>query len=267
MLEERKPKTKEKYVGLEIEFSSPIPDWELEEILTKEGLEKICNIGHDGTPSPGHAYSLELKVLIKQKELDVIVPKVFDVLHDIKANVNKSHGIHVHLDCRHRNAGKVYNNLVRAQDLLFKMAAKSRQDNWACERNEHPYLELTEPKKPKCYKKLENWHSDSYHSKCRCYACWKYTQSLMDRDNMDFDPADHHNAISDARHEHNTMEVRIRESTLDGADILNWIKTLIVIADTKLIKKEIQTVSALQRQVKLSVALKRYVATKARKVA
>ncbi len=221
---ERKPSTNDKYIGLEVEFSSPIYMEDLEHILLEKGLMNRCDISNDGRSDGGHVASLELKVLMKQREVSRIVPRIFQVLKDIKATTNSSHGIHVHLDVRRRNPDKVYNNLVLAQDVLFKMCGRHRRGNYYCLPNKSPDL----------------------------------------RDTF-YNARNHFNAISDARNKHNTMEVRIRESTLDGEDILQWIKTLIHISDARIIKQPAHTYSDLEKSIKLSNKLKKYIRSRTHK--
>ena len=262
---ERTPTTKDKYIGLEIEFSSPISQYDLERILVNNKLWKYCDIDHDGRAEPGHISSLELKVLMKQKEINTIVPSIFKILNDIKAKTNDSHGIHVHLDMRKRNAAKAYNNLVKSQDVLFKMAHPSRIDNTYCIPNVTANLEPVKVSKPTCYKK--DYYEE--YPTCSCFNCYKYFIYERELDNNyddnDGHPKSHYSAISDARDEHDTLEVRIRESTLDGDDVLNWIKTLIRISDGRKLNKQVKTMSALAESLKLSSELKKYIQTRVTK--
>lgn len=261
---ERKPKTKDKYIGLEVEFSSPIYSTRLEEILEKQGLMKYCDIGNDGRQESGHVASLELKVLMKQKEVADIVPAIFKVLNDIKAKVNDSHGIHVHLDMRKRNATKAYNNLVQSQDVLFKMAHPSRKSNGYCRPNITANLEPVKVKKPKCYK-LNTYNYADERPSCNCYECYKYFIYEGEVENLDGMTKSHYSAISDAREVHDTLEVRIRESTLDGVDVLHWIQTLIAISDARKIQSKITKPTALLKTMKLSAELKKYIKTQSGK--
>lgn len=77
----------------------------------------------------------ELRVLTPQFELASILAKVCKTLQDCNATVNKTCGLHVHLDMRGRDAKKAYNNLYKSQWLLFSMQPKSRRENNYCRPN------------------------------------------------------------------------------------------------------------------------------------
>ncbi len=124
--------SKRKYIGIELEFSSPTYRNIVDNLIIKHKLTKYLQLGYDGRTSPGDVDSYELKVLIHTGEIKTILPRVGTLLVDIKANINNSHGMHVHLDMRHRDVDKSYNNLTQSQVLLFSMADKYRRGNKFC---------------------------------------------------------------------------------------------------------------------------------------
>lgn len=132
----KKPIGKDNYVGIELEFSSPSTEENLKEVIIKYNLQKYIRCGEDGEASEPLETSYELACLIKQKEIAKIIPIIGNMLKEVKANINKSHGMHVHLDMRNRRSNKAFNNLVKAQDLLFSIADPSRSGNIYCEYQE-----------------------------------------------------------------------------------------------------------------------------------
>ena len=77
----------------------------------------------------------ELSVLFKEKDLTSTLKYLKKDLLAIQASVNKTCGLHVHLDMRERGVAGSYSRLVKAQSLLFKLVDKSRHSNSFCERS------------------------------------------------------------------------------------------------------------------------------------
>ncbi len=77
----------------------------------------------------------ELSVLFKEKDLTSTLKYLKKDLLAIQASVNKTCGLHVHLDMRERGIIGSYSRLVKAQSLLFKLVDKSRHRNSFCEKS------------------------------------------------------------------------------------------------------------------------------------
>lgn len=125
------PKNKKNYLGIEIEFSCPLPREQLVQDLSEAGLQKYVDVGYDADAEEHHE-SYELRVLVDQNKLYEVISKVGRVLDSIGATTNDSCGLHVHLDMRHRNAAKAYRNLFQCQDLLFDMSHPRRRKSVFC---------------------------------------------------------------------------------------------------------------------------------------
>ena len=61
-----------------------------------------------------------------------MVPRVIAVLESKKCYINKTCGMHVHIDMRKRDQVKAFSQLVRAQPVLYAMCPPSRKDNRYC---------------------------------------------------------------------------------------------------------------------------------------
>ena len=133
------PKTKDKYVGIEIECYTD-KDYDYVNRL-KRDFRDILESGHDGSIQVPHSvwsqYSaLEFRVLSKENELHSNLKRVGLFLKKINAETNNSCGLHVHIDCRNRNVLDVFSRLVKKQDKLFKMVPYTRRINSFCKKVE-----------------------------------------------------------------------------------------------------------------------------------
>lgn len=144
------PTSKSKYVGIEIEFLTPSNNVKkLESLLIKNELQWYCHLGDDGsvkdldwvaqdryeeytdwrgqqqtrvmtTNHDERKASHEIRILAQEDEAPAIVNKVCEILKECGSIVNKTCGLHVHVDLRSRNYDTVYHNMFQCQDLMFK---------------------------------------------------------------------------------------------------------------------------------------------------
>lgn len=89
----------------------------------------------DKYPSYDDENCFELRVLCIESELKDVLSRVSIVLKKIKAEVNKSCGLHVHLDMRYRDPKKCFDMLLKKQDEMFAMVDASRRLNEYCKRS------------------------------------------------------------------------------------------------------------------------------------
>jgi hypothetical protein len=164
------PKTFDKYIGIEIECVSEKTEQRIRTLITKYKLknyivlsrdssikprglfsDRECNIcnglgrnynsiynrhftcgncGGHGTVTEARGY--ELQLLVKQKELRLVLNKISLLLKDIDAKVNDSCGLHVHLDMRNRKFTDAVQRLLNVQGIMLKSVPKSRRNNQYC---------------------------------------------------------------------------------------------------------------------------------------
>ena len=137
------PKTKDNYIGIEIECFAPLEKKEMINELCKSKLIHFVECVRDGSISPiedhwGH----ELRILSKEQDLSENLKKIHKFLKKIKAKTNKSCGLHIHLDMRNKSKNqriKCLKQLVYMQDLLFKLVNKNRSSNEYCRRTPKNY--------------------------------------------------------------------------------------------------------------------------------
>lgn len=188
------PKTRTKYLGIEIEFISTVSRVDLCMMLSKKGLSEYVTVSDDGSIDVTEEYEIdiEVKILVPQNKYKTIVPKILKVLKRV-GQVNRSCGLHVHLDMRSRNASKCYTKLVNSLEYLKTKVSPDRVDGEYCRLNTY-----------------NNMDNHTKHSSNRYWAI--NPQSLA---------------------QHKTLEVRMKESTLDSKEVLSWINDLITIVDKK----------------------------------
>jgi hypothetical protein len=125
------------YVGVEIECFVPesIGRERLAEVFLSLNLEDCIEVKSDGSirPYSGHK-GIELTVLARQSEVADVLRRTCEALVILKARVNKSCGLHVHIDMRHRDPSISGERLVKSQALLYKVVPASRRNNSYCKR-------------------------------------------------------------------------------------------------------------------------------------
>lgn len=131
---EKKPKDNQEYVGIELECITP-RNVDLSKLAP---FHEYVNVGTDGSIDGYREGETgrEIRVCIPRAKVREIVPQITEALHSIGARVNRSCGLHVHLD--QRNAANVelnYQKLVRAQSLLYQVVPLSRRENRYCRRS------------------------------------------------------------------------------------------------------------------------------------
>lgn len=132
----KKPGTMEKHFGIEIECFGPTQRETLGVMLIDAGMGRYVELKSDGSirTNKGDEYAFELAVVAPESKLTHVVTTVCNVLAQAKCKVNKSCGLHVHLDTRTANPDRMFSNLVSAQNILFAMQPLSRRNNKYCEK-------------------------------------------------------------------------------------------------------------------------------------
>lgn len=75
----------------------------------------------------------EICVLASANEIESVIERVCSVLNDVlNASVNKTCGLHVHLDVRHKKAAVTFSRLVSALPFLASLVPSSRLRNRFC---------------------------------------------------------------------------------------------------------------------------------------
>lgn len=220
----KSPKTTEKHVGIELEFIANASRDVLAIALSKNNLSNFVELKSDGSIQVDvQGYSPhELAICVPESLMEEVVNKVVSVLKLFDARVNKSTGMHVHLDARAstgRNHRYMFARLVMAQSILFAMQPNSRKDNRFCKRTKSQ----------------------------------DYTTALSTGRYQGVNPQ----SVS----RHNTIEIRIHSGTVGASKIINWIKILIGIVDCDIVeaKRAPRTVESFCKAFKIGADLRAYI--------
>lgn len=231
--------SKKNYLGVEIEYFSNIPNYDSTTIILKELGTTICEVGRDGSICINgdrrycHAHEFcramsgEIRLLIDEETIDEVCDKLKVAISKIDGfNVNKSCGLHVHIDCRNRVKEVVFNNLVKMQRVLFKMQPEVRRKNRYCQ-------QLPEDAK-----------IDNFISRGDKYLAV--------------------NPVSYNRYK--TIELRLAQGTTDTDDLRQYLKLLKKIAGktTNLETSPLGSLTA-KRALNLDLSLTRYIKSKIEK--
>lgn len=216
----KKPESPAFHIGVEIEFCSPESSDIIGPALVDAGLAKHVQLKGDGSvhPNSREHFGHEIAIVAPAHEMSGIIRAVSNVLRSGGAYVNKSCGLHVHLDQRGREMNEVersFQNLVACQKILFAMLPTSRRDNQYCRTN-----------RVRTFKSAAN--GERYHA-VNATAYYKYK----------------------------TLEIRMHSATIDADKICNWIGILKSIHDAPVIGR-VQTLRGLAKQVGLASGLETY---------
>lgn len=212
------PRNKENHVGVELECLSKLDRRAVAANLVMAGLQDYCTVKYDSSIDleGHHEYDVEVCVIAPQKKIYSVVKKVCKVLKSIGCKVNKSCGLHVHLDMRTRQEKKAFKNLVTNLPKLEKMVTKSRIDGSFCRRNKTVDLDL-----------VLNANSYNYYDESDEQIPYSEHQAEPFEE-------DRYLAINPwSLEKHNTIEVRMHQGSIDATRINKWIKTLVTVVDKK----------------------------------
>jgi Putative amidoligase enzyme len=136
MTKGKSPKSADNCIGIEIELASKKERNFICDKLWEAGLAKYVCVKDDGSIGSGtklrdsHKYTHEITVLVKQSEYKEVIKKLCDVLNnECEVAVDKTCGLHVHIDMRTRDVAKSFHNLVTMQQFLYAMLPANRRNS------------------------------------------------------------------------------------------------------------------------------------------
>lgn len=227
---EKAPRTDDNHVGVELEFMSKLDRNKLGALLTSANLYSFCTLKDDGSirAESKYPFSHELCVVAKETEILDVIKRVCVTLAKAGCKVNKTCGMHVHLDMRNRDKTIAFANLVAAQNFLYLMNPASRTD-------------------------VVNGMR---------YCAPTRTRTFSDR----MDRYSGINGAAYARHK--TIEVRIHAGTVDVTKISNWISILLKIANkAEMVKRTPIKFTTLARAFDFTMEQSEYMVARIKKFA
>lgn len=138
----KKPKNDDtaRYVGVEIECILP-EDADMKALIPFGKWVSVCGDGsieHDDGEM-----DKEIRVCVKREEVREVLPNLLKTLDYMGARVNKSCGLHVHIDQRQAiDPALNFQKLVRSLGLLYQVIPPSRKTNTYCKRNRHGQFDV-----------------------------------------------------------------------------------------------------------------------------
>lgn len=196
----KKPTALVKYLGIEVEFISRINRYELALLLGKQKLSKYLTIDDDGSIDIEKESETDVEVKILVKESEY--KEVVPRIMKILNKVgyvNDSCGLHVHIDMRSRKVEECYTKLVDSLEDLQDMVDENRIDKEYCK---------------------TNIYNDMKQQMTNCGGRYYAINPI-------------------AYSTHKTLEVRLKESTLSGPAVVNWIVNLLAVVNKPSKKKKV----------------------------
>ena len=135
LLTNQSPDTPEKYVGIEVECYSGAGESVVMGKLLNSSIKDYVTIGEDSSveyPYSGNNRDYEFRILVPVSQLRTVLTGVCAFLKDIKAKVNASCGLHVHLDMRSHDVSKAFYNLAVSEKLLMSCVKEARRKSTYC---------------------------------------------------------------------------------------------------------------------------------------
>jgi hypothetical protein len=227
----KKPMTKETHIGVELEASIPRRSWDtLKTLLVESNFGEYMCLGTDGSVTSDDTYTGgELRLCAPIAKIRDVVTAACIALNKVKAKVDRSCGLHVHLDAREVldvDAKAMFRKLVRQSLPLYLTQPASRRGNRYCK--------------------------------------WTDTQDWEEGEN-----GDRYKSVNPTSyHKYQTVEVRLHAGTIQAKKINYWIELIASIAYGKALKNNFQNVepmvSALVSQGRISEACAAYFVERAK---
>jgi Putative amidoligase enzyme len=221
------PRDNKNYIGVEFEFASRWPEDTIVEKIADLGLHDSVRAMFDRSIEPEGRYKnrVEVCVLSPEADIETTLDELAPLIIPENFKVNKSCGLHVHIDARNAlRVKKIFSNLTAMQSVLFHLVDENRRENRYCV----PVLTTD-------FDKIDGHDHDGHYAAISKFSYFK----------------------------HRTIEVRIHHSTLDLTRVKKWIKLIQTIAaydgpELKMGSLE-EEMKQLKEQIKIAPDLENYV--------
>lgn len=231
MTKAKLPQTQDKHIGVEIEFACKQDNNFVCDMLFEAGVGRNVQVKRDGSivVDGDYPHQVEVTILAKQTEIYDVIKKICDVLNTkLNVRIDKSCGLHVHVDMRTRDHIKSFYNLVRMQKFLYSMVPAKRKAS----RRENGYSQVVES---------PEWSVPGDH---------------------------YYGINSEAWNKYKTLEIRMHCGTSQTRKINNWISLLVGIVDAPKLTSAIpDTIKDMQDTLGLSDGHIKYVESRLAKFA
>lgn len=132
---DKRPESKVNHIGVEIECISKSSRFTMEQYFLVNNLDKFVTVKDDCSIRTNATYHnrYEIAVIAPQSKFSFILKKVCAILKETQCTVNRSCGLHIHVDMRNREYERTYLNLVHMQPLLYSIQPESRRRSGFCD--------------------------------------------------------------------------------------------------------------------------------------
>jgi hypothetical protein len=222
------PTSKDNHIGVEIEFAAKQNIEQVCDALHEAGLGKHIHAKRDGSISQpaGYPNQVEIAIIAKQSEIKKIIERTCDVLNNkLNVKIDKTCGLHVHLDMRTRKVEQCYANLILMQRYLYAMVPANRKN---ASRREGTRV-------------VEGFSAPIESPK------WTV-------------PREHYWGINSLTYDRfQTLEIRMHCGTLQAKKINNWVSFLVAIVEAKALTAIPDDMDAVQEAIGITKTLKEYI--------
>jgi hypothetical protein len=238
VFEAKKPRTRDNHVGVEIEFVSKYNKYELAQLLYKNDVHEFVQLVQDESlrPEKEFKFTHELTVLAPEPMIHAVLQRVLRAINENDGSrVAKRCGLHVHLDMRHRDRKRCFNNLTKSQTIMYNMNPVSRLNG-----------KQADGKQDTVYsKRIDIYDIDEAIKQCNATGGRE---------------ARYYGINPLALDRHQTIEVRIHSGSTNFDKISNWVKILTAIVNSEdNVKKEFTKVEEFCEQFKLDTSMYKYI--------
>lgn len=222
-----------KYLGIEFELVLKDNPDKLAKRLIELGVAQFCTITSDASLRDNDGENsrrcVEVRCVVPEISYKRILKNVCQAFEDCGGYVNNSCGTHVHFDMRRRDIETSFLRMVRSQPLLGALVPIERRINKHC------------LKVPTNVTSIRNWKAkrDSLRTTKRYFAI-----------NID------------AYDKHQSLEVRLKDGTIEYNDMISWIEIILTVLNTKKAIKTIIRPHTFISKFKPSQAIQDYIKTK-----
>lgn len=115
------------HIGVEIECGVDCSEECLRTDFARAGLGTKVSVVYDGSVHVDDRTAVEVRVCDAQERIAETIRSVCDVLNNRSAKVNRTCGLHVHIDMRKRDWRSCYTKLYRMLPWLYAIVAESRR--------------------------------------------------------------------------------------------------------------------------------------------
>lgn len=133
----KRPTNKKRWCAIEIEMLTQGEDSAVVDALCDAGVADYVHLKDDGSldGTRERPNEHELVLCAELERMPWVIDRVCEALRrpEVNAGVNKTCGLHIHLDMRHDDVDRAYRNLVHSYEpLLAKLVPHTRVENTYC---------------------------------------------------------------------------------------------------------------------------------------